>query len=479
LERLDKLLEIDTVAGYALVEAGVLNSTLQAELAREGFFYAPQPLSSNSSTLGGNVAVNSCGPRSLKYGRACDNLLAADVVSPEGKELKLSRTNPGPDLAGFFVGQEGTFGTAVRLKVKILKRRPDLHFFMAAFNSHEELLRAVAKAQSEGVCFRALEAFDRMTATAMESCFRLGYSLSCEVLAIGELDGTAESVAAELKILRHAFRACGCAQFHSESRDSGEDPAWVARRQAFSAVSRLAPSIVLEDFSVPRKKLGLALASVSAILAQHDLRAGLVYSPGTGALFPHILFDERNVFEARRVRRAAHEMLKTCADMGGAVSGCYGTGVEKRVALSWQYNDCELGLMHAFKELVDPGDLSNPEKILPLAKTKSHKKIEYSLSGPAQFVATELRKRAQRGAHTFIAGSGSRTFELSEAQRPMHLAATLGTAIQDFEADVMLKDGQTRTLLGNASPMREPGDRVSGAVGAFLDITERRRTEEA
>jgi len=416
LGRLDKILEIDTVSGYALVEAGVLNGTLQDELAKAGFFYAPLPLSTRSCTIGGNVAVNAFGPRSLKYGCAADNLLEADIVTPDGAELRLSRLAHGPDLPGLFSGMEGTFGTAVRLKVKIFRRPQSLCSFIVAFNSHEEMLKAASQAQLHGVNFRAFEAFDRMTATAIESCFRLGYPLSCDALAVGELDGDPAEIEAQLKTLRHVCRTGGSAYFHSEERPNGDEPAWLARRRAFAAVSRLAPSIALEDFSVPRKKLGLALAAAGTALAQHDLRAGLVYSPCTGAIYPHILFDERNVFETRRVRKSAHEMFKYCSGVGGAVSGRFGTGVEKRMTLSLQYRDCELGLLRALKEAADPRDLCNPEKIIPVATARSHKTAVQALTPGAQALVAELQKRAQRSAHSFILGRGTRSASLSKAQ---------------------------------------------------------------
>ena len=95
--------------------------------------------------------------------------------------------------------------------------------------------------------------------------------------------------------------------------------------------------------------------------------------------------------------------------------------------------------------------------------------------------------RANRAAQDFMAQAGKpeemRAYqdgiELPASARPMHRAADGGAAVTDFEADVVLKDGQTRTLFGNASPMHDVNGRVSGAVGAFLDITERRRTEKA
>ncbi|NLO92350.1 MAG: FAD-binding protein, partial [Elusimicrobia bacterium] len=311
---LNKILEIDTAAGYAFVEAGVCNGVLQDELSRAGFFYSPLPLSFRCSTVGGNIAVNARGPRSLKYGSSADNLLAVDVVSPGGDEFRLERGCGGPDMAGFFSGLEGTCGVAARVKVRITRRSGTLIYFLAAFNSPEELLLAAAQAQSQGVCFRSLEALDKMSATASESCFGDGYPLDCGALAVGELDG--HGAADDLKTLKRVFKAAGCPWFKADECDPKSEPVWLASSRAFSAVARLSHSVLSEDFSVPRKKLGLAIGAASAALAQYDLRAGMVYSPCTGSLRPSILFDERNIFETRRARKAAHEMLKACAEMG-------------------------------------------------------------------------------------------------------------------------------------------------------------------
>jgi PAS domain S-box-containing protein len=106
------------------------------------------------------------------------------------------------------------------------------------------------------------------------------------------------------------------------------------------------------------------------------------------------------------------------------------------------------------------------------------------------WVAGDMAKavfRANRAAQDFMAQAGPPEemrahqdgSELSASSLPMHRAATEGVAITDFEADVITKDGQTRTLYGNASPLHDAEGAVSGAVGAFLDVTERRRTEKA
>ena len=117
---LNRILQINTQEGYALVEPGVITGDLQDQLAPLGFFYAPDPASERVCTLGGNLAQNASGARCMKYGGTIDHVLEADFVLPDGTEMHLSRQDPGPDWIGLLAGSEGTLGIIKRMKVKIL-----------------------------------------------------------------------------------------------------------------------------------------------------------------------------------------------------------------------------------------------------------------------------------------------------------------------------------------------------------------------
>src|SRR5881394_411545 len=121
LARLNGVLEVDVERGFAVVEPGVTNLDVTRAVAAEGFFYAPDPSSQQVCTIGGNVAENSGGAHCLKYGFTVNHVLAPDVVVPSGELVTLSRTDPGPDLLGAFVGSEGTLGIAVRITVRLVR----------------------------------------------------------------------------------------------------------------------------------------------------------------------------------------------------------------------------------------------------------------------------------------------------------------------------------------------------------------------
>ena len=130
---LNKILQINTQEGFAIVEPGVITGDLQRELEKLGFFYAPDPASERVCTLGGNLAQNASGARCMKYGGTLDHVLEAEVVLPGGETVHLSRENGGPDFLGLLAGSEGTLGLITRLKVKILPASAYIKTFWFGF----------------------------------------------------------------------------------------------------------------------------------------------------------------------------------------------------------------------------------------------------------------------------------------------------------------------------------------------------------
>src|SRR5262249_28094994 len=124
LTRMKRILEVSLRDRYALVEAGVVNIWLTRSLAGTGFHYAPDPSSHGACTIGGNVATNSGGPHTLKYGVTVNHVKGVTLVLPDGTSVKtggVTEDNPGYDLTGLIVGNEGTFGIATEAIVNLTR----------------------------------------------------------------------------------------------------------------------------------------------------------------------------------------------------------------------------------------------------------------------------------------------------------------------------------------------------------------------
>src|SRR5579864_6478043 len=129
LTRMKRILEVNLRDRYAVVEPGVVNLWLTNHLKPHGYHFAPDPSSQGACTIGGNVATNSGGPHTLKYGVTVNHILGLEMVLPGGRVVRTggpAEDNLGYDLTGVSVGAEGTFGVATRIWARIT-RNPEAY----------------------------------------------------------------------------------------------------------------------------------------------------------------------------------------------------------------------------------------------------------------------------------------------------------------------------------------------------------------
>src|SRR3989441_6290248 len=194
LTRMNRILEIDYANQLAVVEPGLVNLHLSQALQSRGFYYAPDPSSQLACTIGGNVANNSGGPHTLKYGVTTNHVLGLEVVLPDGEIVWLggrTRETPGYDLAGVFVGSEGTFGIATKIVVRILRKPQAVKTMLAVFGAIEHASAAVSAIIAAGLVPAAVEMIDQLTIQAVEDAFGCGYPRDAAAALLIGLDGAA------------------------------------------------------------------------------------------------------------------------------------------------------------------------------------------------------------------------------------------------------------------------------------------------
>ncbi|MBR2081785.1 MAG: FAD-binding protein [Elusimicrobiaceae bacterium] len=365
LTQLNHILKINTQEGFAIVEPGVITADLQDALAPLGYFYAPDPASTRACTLGGNLAQNASGARCMKYGGTLDHVLAADFVMSNGTQIHLSRTDSGPDLIGLIAGSEGTLGVLTQLTVKILPVAKHIQTFLVTFPSLQSSVQTVSDLCAHGIIPRCVEAMDQTTTRAVEEFAHAGYPVNAEALLILELDGTPAQIKKQQSILTQICLAHNAQKFIAAKTDEERENLWRGRRSAYAAMARLSPNVMVGDGTVPRSELPATLERVQQIITQNNLRASLLFHAGDGNFHPHILFDQRNKLQTMHATQALNQILKTCVDSQGTLSGEHGVGVEKRAVMSYQYDESTLKAMQKIKHALDPKNIANPLKILP------------------------------------------------------------------------------------------------------------------
>ncbi len=411
LSRLNKIYQIDTTNNIAVVEPGVVNINLQNELAKFGYFYAPDPASQKVCTIGGNIGENAGGPQCLKYGVTSNNISKLLIVSPEGDEITLSAHDAGPDLMSLFIGSEGTLGIAIKAWLKIIPKPKIIKTCTAAFLIIEDSINAVTKIIEAGILPRSLEVMDKTCVDASENIIKSPYPPESEAMLIIELDSDDETkLDTEIKEIKNICANCFSNFFRIADTEVESEALWAIRKGAYPAMARLAPNVLVEDGVVPRPKLPEALKKIKNIIKDYDLKASILFHAGDGNIHPNIIFDERDIDKVKIVKKAGHEILKTCIDLGGSISGEHGIGIEKRVAMNWLYPTVTLELFKKIKLSFDPENLSNPDKIIPVSLDSRNEILSKHHSTDNKILNTllnEVKTRDRQDEQSIIVGSNS------------------------------------------------------------------------
>jgi len=370
--RMDRIVEIDAVDRFARVEPGVVNAALSQAALPHGLFYAPDPSSQLVCTIGGNVAENSGGPHTLKYGTTTNHVLGLELVLPDGEVLSLGSETGfanGYDLVGAVVGSEGTLGVVTQATVRLTPIPERVETLLAIFPDVVSACRAVGRVIESGLVPAALEIVDQRTIAAVEaSVYAAGLPRDAGAVLIVELDGPAGALPAQVERIRELCAAAGASRVEL-ARDAAERQRfWRARKGAFGAMGRLAPDLYVHDAVVPRARLPEVIAQICAIGDRHRLRLSNVFHAGDGNLHPNISFDRRDPDELARVLAAGAEILAACVAAGGVITGEHGIGSEKRDFMGLVFSDADLDAMKRLRAGFDPDGVCNPEKIFPTTR---------------------------------------------------------------------------------------------------------------
>jgi glycolate oxidase len=368
MTRMRRILEIDPVAQTAMVEPGVVNQELSLVASSHGLFYAPDPSSQKACTIGGNAAENSGGPHCLYYGVTTNHVLGMEVVLADGSVHWVSGDAPdrvGLDLCGVLVGSEGTMCAITKIKVRLLRTPPSVATLLAAFPTVEAASQAVSAVISAGIVPAALEMMDRVTVGAVEAHYHAGYPTDAGAVLLAEVDGIAESTRELMAAIREVLAANQGYAMREAQSPAERDLLWQGRKGAIGALGRIKPNYYLHDGVVPRSRLPQVLSAVGEIGEHYKLPVANVFHAGDGNLHPNIMFDLREPGIMHQVEGAGEEMLRAVVELGGALSGEHGIGLEKSAFMPWIFSPDDLEAMQRVKGVLDPDGILNPGKIFP------------------------------------------------------------------------------------------------------------------
>ncbi len=367
LARMNRILEVDYANHYVIVEPGVINAHVSQHVAAQGYFYAPDPSSQSVCTIGGNVAENSGGAHCLKYGFTVTHTLALEVVLPSGELVHLGSAapdSPGYDLAGVFVGSEGTLGVATKITLRIVKRPEVVQTLLAAFDTPQAAGQTVSDIIAAGMLPSALEIMDTLAIEAAEAAVHAHYP-KCGGLLLVELDGQASEVEALMRDVRALAEQNGAWEIRLAQSEQERALIWKGRKAAFAAVGRISPNYIVQDGVIPRTALPQVLAEIERMAAVVELRVANVFHAGDGNLHPLVLYNRTIEGQEEIALDLSYRILHLCVDSGGSITGEHGVGKEKQQALGYMFAEPDLATMQLVRCAFDPESLANPDKVFP------------------------------------------------------------------------------------------------------------------
>ena len=365
--KMGAILEVDAANLTMTVEPGVTTIQIAEAAEKAGLFYPPDPGSMKISTIGGNVAENSGGLRGLKYGVTRNYVMGMEVVLPDGEVMRLGNKCV-KDVAGFslkdvMVGSEGTLGVITKVLLRLIPKPAAKKTMVATFDAMDAAAQTVSDIIAAQIIPCTLEFLDRTTIHCVEDFAKVGLPLDCEALLLMETDGHPAAVAEEAAKMEELAKANGAMEVRV-ARDAAEAAQLAtARRSAFSALARLAPTTILEDATVPRSELAHMIRFVAEVAKKYELKIGTFGHMGDGNLHPTFLTDERNEAEIQRVHEAFKEIFDEAIRLGGTITGEHGIGLAKKEFLPKFAGAAQMRVMRELRKALDPKGILNPGKM--------------------------------------------------------------------------------------------------------------------
>src|SRR5579859_2602972 len=239
LARMKRILEVDYRNRYAVVEPGVVNLWLTNHLKPQGYHFAPDPSSQGACTIGGNVATNSGGPHTLKYGVTVNHVLGVEIVLPDGRVMTTggpTEDNPGYDLSGVIVGSEGTFGIVTKVWVRITRNPAAFRTLLGVFETVDDATNTISDIIAAGIIPGALEMLDSLIMQAVEAAFHFGFPLDAGAVLIMEVDGLEAGLEEQAERIVAIAQKNGAREVRRANSDAERLLLWKCRKQAFGAV---------------------------------------------------------------------------------------------------------------------------------------------------------------------------------------------------------------------------------------------------
>ena len=293
--------------------------------------------------------------------------MGLELVLPDGRVMwtgnKCVKDVAGYSIKDLIIGSEGTLGIITKVLLKLIPKPQTKSTMVATFDQMDTAAQAVSDIIAAQIIPCTLEFLDRTTIHCVEDYAKIGLPLDCESLLLMETDGHPAVVKEESEKMVAICKKLGCKEVRVAANDEEAEKLASARRTAFSALARMAPTTILEDATVPRSHLAEMIRYVNQVAEKYALKIGTFGHMGDGNLHPTFLTDERNKDEMKRVHQAFTEIFEKAVSLGGTITGEHGIGLAKKEFLPDFVGKPQMDLLRTVRNAMDPKNTLNPGKI--------------------------------------------------------------------------------------------------------------------
>jgi glycolate oxidase len=371
LERMNKILEIDTANLMAVVQPGVIVQTLHEEVEKLGLLYPPDPASRGSCMIGGNLAECAGGARAMKYGVTKDYVLGVEAVLPDGGVIrsggKLLKNVTGYNLTQLLIGSEGTLAVITEIILKLIPRPRFRRTLLAPFGSLEQAALSLNSIFMNHITPAAVEFMERDAIQSAERMLGRSFPYSnAEALLLIELDGNdTETMSREMERVGEVLLGGGAEDVLVAESEAKQNDMWDMRRSLGEAVKKIS-AYKEEDTVVPRAQLPELMRVLKEISKKHGFTTICYGHAGDGNIHANIVKDGMDDAKWRgELPMLIGDIFRAVVGMGGTISGEHGIGFTQKMYLPLALGAREIELMKAIKRVFDPKGILNPKKIFP------------------------------------------------------------------------------------------------------------------
>ena len=372
LEKMNRIVEFDPTNMTVTVEPGVITDEIQKLAEEHNLYYAGDPASSESSSIGGNIAENAGGTRVIKYGPTSHHVLGMELVTPTGEIVryggKMVKNVMGYDMIRLIVGSEGTLGIVTKIILRLIPKPKYFATLLVPFEKLEDSIKSVPEViPTLGVLPSSIELMDKESVEMSKNFLNENIpNMDAEAHLIIELDSPdKESLVKEYMKLGDELMKMGAIEVYVADNRYQRSRIWKFRKAIAEGIIAFRPVHCMEDVSVPISGMPDVVKASYGIARKRDLEVLVFGHVGDGNM--HVTFlkpvDMENRVWKEKLEEALKDLYELTSKLGGSITGEHGVGLKRRKYLGIFLSDHEIEFMRKIKKALDPKGILNPGKI--------------------------------------------------------------------------------------------------------------------